>query len=234
MQVKVTCPNCGKELKAAQELRGKRVACPSCNESFRVGGPPEVPPAPPPVGAGAPPLQVVPPPLNRPAQAARFIAEETAETRVQLGADGRLPELKFEARAAESDPREPQAGGSNPLLLVGVLCFSVTLSVILLVFEPPKAPSNEAAKAAARNWIQAKYIGSDSTPQPHELRLRWALQAAVRGDTASERRLYREVLNMLHDESLRGAAGVTGPRVAAEPPNDRHLEEQLAILLSGD
>lgn len=235
MQVKVTCPHCGKELKAAQELRGKRVACPSCNESFRVGGPPEVPPVPPPVGSGPSPPLVVPPPVSRLAQAAKFIAEETAETRVQLGADGRLPELKFEARAAEPDPREPQAGGgSNPLLLVGVLCFSVTLSVILLVFEPQTVPANDAAKAAARHWIELRYIGSDSTPQDLKDRLRWALQAAIRGDDVSERRLYREVLNMLHDESLRGAAGLTGPRVAAEPPNDRHLEEQLAILLSGD
>jgi hypothetical protein len=39
--------------------------------------------------------------------------------------------------------------------------------------------------------------------------------------------LYREVLNMLKDESHRGAAGLTGPKTAQNPPNDRHLEEQL-------
>ena len=232
MQVKVTCPNCGKELKAPQELRGKRVACPSCNESFRVGAPPDLPQDLPP--GVPPPVRVMPPPVNRPAQAAKFIADEAAPTRVQLGADGRLPELLFEDRPAEPDLQEAQTRGSNPLLLVGVLCFSITLSVILLVFEPQEVRSSDAAKAEARHWIALKYIGTGPNLKPHEKRLREALQASYRGDDAAERRLYREVLNMLHDESHRGAVGLTGPRTAADPPNDQHLEQQLATLLSGE
>ena len=230
MQVKVTCPNCGKELKAPEELRGKRVACPSCNESFRVGVPPEPPPGVP----GPGPIRVMPPPVNRPAQAAKFIADEAVQTRVQLGADGRLPELQFQDPAAEPGPQETQTRGSNPLLLIGVLCFSITLSVILLVLEPQEVRSSDAAKAAARHWIALKYLGEGPRLQPHEKRLREALQASYRGDRAAERRLYREVLNMLHDESHRGAAGLTGPRTALDPPNDQHLEQQLATLLSGD
>jgi DNA-directed RNA polymerase subunit RPC12/RpoP len=230
MQVKVTCPNCGKELKAPEELRGKRVACPSCNESFRVGGPAEPPPGLP----GSGPLRGVPPPVNRPAQAAKFIADESVETRVRFGADGRLPELRFEARTAEPDPQQTQVRDSNPLLLVGVLCFSITLSLILLVFEPQEFRSSDAAKAEARHWIELKYIGVGPNLKPHEKRLREALQAFYRGDRGAERRLYRDVLNMLHDESHQGAAGLTGPRAALDPPNDQHLEQQLATLLSGD
>jgi hypothetical protein len=37
-----------------------------------------------------------PPPINRQGQAAKFIAENVAETQLQLGTDGRLPELQFE------------------------------------------------------------------------------------------------------------------------------------------
>jgi DNA-directed RNA polymerase subunit RPC12/RpoP len=228
MQMKVTCPNCGKELRAPQELRGKRVACPGCNEGFRVFEPPDHT-----EGIKAPD-HVIPPPLNRPAQAAKFIAAQTAQTQVQLGADGRLPVLLFENRVAEPDSRETATRDSNPLLLIGVLCFSVTLSVLLLVFDPQQVQSNDAAKDEARHWIVTRYIGAGPHLKPHEKRLREALQAFHRGDFATERRMYRDVLDMLRDESHRGAVGLTGPRRALDPPNDHHLEQLLATLLSGD
>jgi hypothetical protein len=230
MQVRVTCPNCGKELKAPQELWGKRVACPSCSQSFRVGGPGETPPDAP-VSGG---FRVAPPPSDRRGQAAKFIVENAAETQLQLGTDGRLPELRFEDIEDEDDLQQPEARDSNPLLLIGVLCFSITLSVILLVFEPTSAPTNSASKWQARAQIQRSYFGTGPDLKPHERRLREALQAFHRGDSVTERRLYREVLNMLKDESHRGAAGLTGPKAAQNPPNDRHLEEQLATLLSRD
>jgi hypothetical protein len=229
MQMKVACPHCGKELKAPQELAGKRVACPSCTKSFRVTASGEASPE-------APPAMVtpVPPPINRQGQAARFVAENVAETNLQLGADGRLPELQFEAPNEELEQEKPQATDSNPLLLIGALCFSITLSVILLVFEPAETTSNTAAKVQARREIQRNYIGTGPDLKPHEKRLREAMSAFHRSDHATERRLYREVLNMLKDESLRGAAGLTGPKTALRPPNDRHLEQQIATILSKD
>lgn len=243
MQMKVTCPKCGKELRAPPEVQGKRVACPRCNEGFRVSAPTDSPPeSPTPVSVRmmpAPvPVRTMPPPVNRRAEAAKFIADEAAETRVQLGADGRLPSLQFQSRVAEQDPQEPHARDSNPLLLIGVLCFSITLSVILLVLEPQQGPSNVAAKDEARRAILESYTGLDPQLMPDERRLRErlreALEAFHRDDYASERRLYREALNMLKNESNRGARGLTGPRQATMPPNDEHLEQQLATLLSGD
>lgn len=227
MQMKVKCPSCGRELRAPQELRGKRVACPGCNGSFRVAsctGSRE----------GDAAAQVAPPPLNRPAETAKFIAAETADTRVRLGADGRLPELLFEDQAPEPESPVTRSEGSNPLLLIGALCFSITLSVILLVFEPQPRHADDAAKAEARNWIEMNYIGSGPRLKPHERRLREALQAYHRGDHATERRLYREVLDMLRDESHRGAVGLTGARKALNPPNDHDLEQQIATLLRRD
>ncbi len=234
MQMKVTCPKCGKELKAPPELQGKRVACPRCNEGFRVSAPTDgLPESPAP-----PPVQMMPPPVNRRAQPARFIADEATETRVQLGADGRLPALQFQARMAEQDPQEPSSRESNPLLLIGVLCFSVTLSVILLVFDPQQGPSRGAAKDEARREILRSYTALEPQLLPDQRRLRERLRAALdafhRGDYASERQRYREAMNMLKNESNRGPEGLTGARRGATPPNDWHLEQQLATLLSRD
>ncbi len=223
--MKVTCPKCAKELRATQDLRGKRVACPRCKESFRVASREE---------PSATNTQRPPPSLNRPAQAAKFIAAETAETAVQLGSDGRLPELVFEDQSAERETHKSQSEDSNPLLLIGILCFSITLSLIMLVFDPQPPQSGSAAKSRARNEIARTYIGTGPRLRPHEKRLRQALQAFHRGDHEAERRLYREVLHMLRDESHRGVMGLTGPRRAAAPPNDHHLEQQLATLLSRD
>lgn len=229
MPMKVMCPKCGKELKAPPELQGKRVACPRCNEGFRVASPTDAPPG------AAVPVRVLPPPVNRRAQAAKFIADEATETRVQLGADGRLPALLFQSRAAEQDPQEPQTRESNPLLLIGVLCFSITLSLILLIFDPQGGGPTGEAKDMARQAILRGYVQDPDVPDRVRERLREALGAFHREDYTSERRLYREVLNMLKNESIRDPSnpkGLTGPREARSPPNDRHLEQQLATLLS--
>jgi DNA-directed RNA polymerase subunit RPC12/RpoP len=239
--LKVTCQKCGKEAKVPPELQGKRVACPRCGGSFRVPAPSDdefgevlgTPDAPSELPV-ATPVHVAPPPVNRPAQAAKFIADEATESRVQLGADGRLPGLQFENQVAEQDVETPQSRGSNPLMLIGMLCFGITLSVILLVVDPQQMQSDDAAKAEAREALAQYYTGLGPTLKPYEKCLREALQAHSREDYATERRRYREVLNMLHDESIRGAAGLTGPRKATEPPCDQHLEQQIATLLLGE
>jgi hypothetical protein len=151
-----------------------------------------------------------------------------------LGADGCLPELVFQDQVAEQEPHETNPRESKPLLLIGVLCFSITLSVILLVFEPQKVQSDDAAKAEARRQIATFYLGVGPTLKPYEKRLREALQAYHRHDQDAARRHCREVLDMLHNESHQGAAGLTGMRTAQKAPNDQHLEQQLAILMSRD
>ena len=226
MQVKVACPNCGKELKAPQQLWGKRVACPSCSQSFRVGNAE----APAPVAPGAGDFRVAPPPVDRRGQAARFIVDHAAETQLQLGADGRLPQLLFETPEAEVEQQKQETHDSNPLMLIGVLCFSVTLSVILLVFEPPESASSSAAQAQARAHIKQNYFGREGQVLPYQRLLRDAYSA---NDSAAERRLYREVLNRLKDDSL-PPTGLTGAKIGENAPNDLDLETQLIILLSGD
>jgi hypothetical protein len=230
MPVKVSCPKCGKELSVPQQLHGKRVACPSCNAGFRISTSPESQrTTPPPVAS-----RVMPPPVDRPVQTAKFVAGEAAETRVQLGADGRLPELVVPERNTEREQEQTGPRESKPLLLIGVLCFSITLSIIMLVFEPSQHNSRSFDKAEARRVIAAYYTGVGPDLKPFQKKLREALQAYHREDFDTERRLYRQVLNMLHDESNPDVDGLTGWRVADGPPNDLHLEQQLAKLMSRD
>jgi hypothetical protein len=61
--------------------------------------------------------------------------------------------------------------------------------------------------------------------------LREALQANNKGDYATERRRYHQVLDLLHAENNDPLSGLTGQANAAKPPHDRHLEEMLSALV---
>lgn len=167
---------------------------------------------------------------------AKLITPDSAETRVQLDADGELPHLHL-----RDDPKKPKedesAGGSNPLLLIGVVCASITMSVILLFVEPNSARDESQSKTEAREQIRLYYWGAPSLQGPlaaYQKKLREAIQAHHRADYNAEVARYREVLRMLHDESIQDATGLTGVKQHGAPPNDRHLEELLATLLRDD
>jgi hypothetical protein len=276
MFVKVKCPSCGKELKAPDDLVGRRVLCPRCEDSFRVGSSAgggqeiEVPAAdiqtaevmddtatvgkrkaveatdpsnrnvPVPTGSDhqqpvqPPPIQrnaevatvrPRPPRITRTVKQARFVADQVAETGVQLGADGQLPSLALQDEERK-DVEDKASQSSNPLLLIGALCFSITMSLIMLVVEPGGAASDPGSKDEARLQIKGHYMGESASLKPYERKLREAIQAHHRGDNKTERARYREVLNMLHDES-NPIEGLTG-----DPERDRHLKDQLGTLLS--
>jgi len=159
---------------------------------------------------------------------AKFISTEEAQSTVSLGADGRLPELRL-ADSASAEAPEVTARGTNPLVLLGVLCLSAVASLALLVieFEPPQG-SNTPEKARARYMIEQDYFSDLDSPQPREryqLLLREAQRAFARGDYEEERRLYREVLKLLLAER--------GPfeSLTGSPQRDRKLEEYIITLL---
>jgi hypothetical protein len=173
--------------------------------------------------------------VSRPA---KFIAAEAIETRVQLGADGRLPELSL--RDDKQKPAvEKRQQSSNPLLLIGAVCISVTMSIIMLFVDTGTTRGNDRPKREAREELVTWYTGKPKGPatagrelRPFEILLRRAVQAHHRTDFSEEQELYREVLDMLHDESNQDFGGLTGLREAAAPPNDQHLSSLLSILLS--
>ena len=193
-----------------------------------------VAPAPPVIPAKQPSFKPAATP-QRQVQAAKFISGDTSATRIDLGADGKLPELKLDTVTDKDDPDE-KVQASNPWILIGLLGFSVLASVVMLFFEPGSSSANSTTKTEARRYIENFYLAKDKPEEPYQRRLRDALLAHNRGDAAEEKRLYREVLDMMRSESVRNTnKGLTGTKYGDPPPignaNDQHLESLFSTLL---
>lgn len=166
----------------------------------------------------------------REARPARFIAADSSATRVELGHDGQLPVLQLE-EAARVETGGDGARASNPWLLVAALIFSFGMSAVLLFVDTDRAPAEKTTKRSARLEIEMHYTAPAAVPQRYRKLLREALQAYNKGDYATERQRYKEVLFLLHAENKDPLTGLTGQVKAANPPNDRHLEELLSTLV---
>jgi hypothetical protein len=194
-----------------------------------------MPPPAPTTGRAQPP----PPPADRRhRRKAKFIAADATATQIEVGKDGQLPQLKLED-AEQSEQTKEKSRSSNPLLLVLALAVSTSMSVGLLFWDNSAEKSETALKAEARQTLREHYIHTPPEMEPYKMLLRRALQAHYRGEFAAERRLYRQVLDMLHAEDKnRGSnrKGLTGLREEQNnrPPNDQHLKQQLTILLKDD
>lgn len=169
---------------------------------------------------------------RRKAKQARFISADAIKTRIQLGADGRLPELALDEAVRRKDKPETSKS-SNSLILVGVLLFSVVVSIVMLFVESSDTKSESRAKSEARESIALWYTGQGQEPplDRYQRLLRESLQAHSRGDFAKERRNYRRVLDMLHSEDKNDVTGLTGALGGTEAPNDKDLQRRLATLL---
>lgn len=186
----------------------------------------------------APPLKQMPPSqAPRQTQAAKFIAADVTATKMDLGADGRLPVLQLEELDEEDGPQEPQA--SNPWLLIGVLGFSIAASVAMLFVDVGSGGGERPSKEQARRDIYLYYLPDKGRLEtgsvqlkPYQQRLRDALLAYNRGDLAEERRCYRDVLDMLHAEGKSENFGITGTARGDSPPTDSHLEKLVSLLVT--
>ena len=167
---------------------------------------------------------------------------------MQLGADGKLPELSL-TDGEQKERKAEEKKGTNPWILAGVLVGSVGLSVLVL-FMPTggsTTATNTSQKDEARRQIEEHYINKprpgetqrvqDAKLKPYQQKLRAALEAHHRGDLEREKTLYLEVIDMLHSEGLGETDTLTGKsgrnkEFEESPPNDTHLQEQLTILLN--
>ena len=169
-------------------------------------------------------------PAARDAQPARFIAGELTDTSIALGQDGQLPMLVLaEGKSAAANEADGQK--SNPLLLVGVLCFSLLASLSMLLLDTTVYRAEPDSKKEARTQIEAHYVKGDPLREPYQENLAAALQAHHKGDYAQERAQYRQVLKMLREENKNAYTGITGRVSAPLPPNDEHLDSLLRTLL---
>lgn len=172
-----------------------------------------------------------PPPPEPPKKVARFIAAEPADSALQLAPDGKLPQLHLEEveirQAAKSRPTS-----MHPLLLAGLLTFSVALSILLAVSGPTSPTASLGEKQAEkRQFIEQNYFGGgtlDNRPlESYQLLLREAQRAHSRGDRKTELDCYRRVLDMLRAERGEGRPGLTGSQ-----SRDKDLEQAIAVLLA--
>ncbi|MFM7072012.1 MAG: hypothetical protein ACKO38_09500, partial [Planctomycetota bacterium] len=182
----------------------------------------------------------VPPPQPpaRISQTARFIAADPSALRVQLGADGKLPELLLEdADKQQETVAEEKPQSSPPWLLMGVFAISIAMSLAMLFMEVDGGGAvGQRSQVLARTQLKQLYTGDYPPLAPYQQRVRQALQAFQRGDRDEERRLLREVLDILHAESKSRTTGITGMIDAPDPPignpSDRHLESLISTLLA--
>lgn len=166
----------------------------------------------------------------RAAQPARFIAGESTDTAIELGQDGQLPMLVL-SEGKSSPATEADGQKSNPLLLVGVLCFSLLASLSMLLLDTTSFRAEPDSKKEARAQIEAHYVKGNPLREPYQNNLAAALQAHHKADYAQERVQYKQVLKMLREENKNAYTGITGRVSAPLPPNDEHLDSLLRTLL---
>ncbi len=102
---------------------------------------------------------------------------------------------------------------SNPLLLIGVLCFSLLASLSMLLLDTTSYRAEPDGKQEARTQIETQYVKAIRC-EPYQDHLVAALQAHHKGDYAQERAQYKQVLMMLREENKNAYTGITG-RVSA-------------------
>lgn len=156
---------------------------------------------------------------------ARFIPGGGGTSGASLVSEGRLPELKLQEGQARRGSGEAEA--TNPLVMIGVLCLSFVMSTALLLVDFESPGSGSARRTQARKQLAHFYETSQGTLAPYQRHLRDAQRAHARGDTATERQLYRRVLQLLRTEGRSRFSSLT-----STPSQDRELEELLAILMS--
>ncbi|MBN1393919.1 MAG: hypothetical protein JW959_02725 [Pirellulales bacterium] len=244
MPIKLNCPRCKTPLQVPSKLAGSYVNCPHCkgrlwvSKEAAVERPPAASVAEPPSEKGASPAGPSPADPPRPPpprkKVARFIAADDADSKLLPAQDGKLPGLRLDEEAIKDKRPQEKKTSMNPLVLLGLLSASVVLSIVLaLVDLNPPTGSGSETKDQQRYLIERDYFGSGNIDnrdlEPHQLLLREAQRAHIRGDRETERDNYRRVLKMLRAERAPGERGLTGSR-----RRDKQLEDAITVLLSGD
>ncbi|HVA49768.1 MAG TPA: hypothetical protein VNH11_25600 [Pirellulales bacterium] len=230
-------------LSIAPELLGQVLVCPHCSSQFQVaagaaaGQPTAAPPpaAPTPVWRGDPDMLAAglklndpPPPAPRPQVAVpRFKPVDPSAAAVSLTQNGTLPELsladaKHPPKAAVQAEKQPQT-----LMLTVLVAISLTLSVCLSFVDFSPGTGNATTREQARYQIAGFYGQANAPLEPYQLLLRDAQRAHSRGDRATERAKYREVLRRLRAENR--SASLTETR-----DGDHELEAAIAIVLGDE
>lgn len=168
-------------------------------------------------------------------QVAKRITNRGSDTSVQLGTDGRYPELALAqiAAPAKSDGRPKE---SNPVLLFTVLAASCLTSVGLMLTDFENAPVNRTEdKLFARSEL-ASFYGKDSSQlEPYQKLLRQAAVESSKGDGSAERVLLGQVLDLLKAVDAKDPEnlnGLTGRQTGLGKASDDRLRKLLETILT--
>lgn len=184
---------------------------------------------------------VSPPERKRPArkeskrQVARPIAGRSGEAAVQLGADGKLPQLSL-ATGTGPKRRAEKPKETNPALLFTILAASSLSSAALLLvdFETTSVVSS-SDQEFARSRLPAFYGKDSANLEPYQKLLRRAAVEHSQGNRTAERQLLRQVLGLLHSvdaSAPENLNGLTGRQTGRGKTSDRELEEIIQQVLN--
>lgn len=168
-------------------------------------------------------------------QVARPITGRTGEAAVQLGADGKFPQLSL-ATGAGPTRRAEKPKESNPALLFTILAASSLSSAALLLvdFETSSVVSS-SDQEFARSRLPAFYGKDSANLEPYQKLLRRAAVEHSQGNRAGERQLLRQVLGLLHSvdaSAPENLNGLTGRQTGRGKTSDRELEEIIQQVLN--
>ena len=176
-----------------------------------------------------------PPKKESKRQVARLITSRGGEASVQMGADGKFPELALAAgtdrKKATGKPKE-----ANPALLFTILAASCLSSAGLLLvdFETSTVTSSQD-QAFTRSQLAA-YYGTDSSQwEPYQKLLRRASVEYSKGNMAAERRLLKQVLALLNSVDVSAPEnlnGLTGRQTGLGKASDQDLKKLLEQILN--
>ncbi len=176
-----------------------------------------------------------PPKKESKRKVARPITTRGSEAAVQMGADGKFPELALtagtELKKPVGKPRE-----SNPALLFTILAASCLSSagLLLIDFETSTVSSSQD-QAFTRSQLAAFY-GTDSAQlEPYQKLLRRASIEYSQGNRTVERQLLKQVLALLHSvdaSAPENLNGLTGRQFGHGKESDQKLEKLLQEILN--
>ena len=178
-------------------------------------------------------------PQQSPKHVAKFITTDVAESRIEVAADGKLPELQLSTDHGKTQDKKT-ASSTNPWGLVLLICGSLIASTALLLIGPSSnTTSQHSSVERARILIQDKYFGPNEGPRKqYQEYLRDALLARSQGNRSKEEHYYRKVIYLLRAEHLDAdpdERGLTGQRYRSTDdslPSDPELHNLLSILLN--
>lgn len=168
-------------------------------------------------------------------QVARPITSRGGESAVQMGADGKFPEL---ALAVDTGPAKPQnkPKDANPALLFTILAASCLSSAGLLLFDfETRAVSTSQVQSSARSELVAFYGQDSAELEPYQKLLRRASVEYSKGHRSAERQLLRQVLALLNSvdaSATENLNGLTGRQTGKGKASDQQLEELLQQVLN--